>query len=110
MGKDSAAAAANKMFSGDVVAAILMANGCSSLSMRQYEMMSALDGKKTAFAFQHDFRCVNAKAKELKARVDAGEEFEPVKPGSGKGGKCGSGTKRGEMSRHRPGTVADPSQ
>lgn len=114
MGKDSADAAAGKMFSGDVVAAILVANGCTSLTMKQYEMMSALDGNTTASAFHHDFRCVNAEAKDLKARVEAGDKFEPVKPGNGAGGpgrgagNGGPSKKRGTYGQHVPSSdVAD---
>ncbi|EUC44230.1 hypothetical protein COCMIDRAFT_98704 [Bipolaris oryzae ATCC 44560] len=69
---------ADKMFSADVVAAVLYSTGTTSLSMKNYEMMSSLDGKKSAYGFQHDFRSVIAKAKELKARVEGGEEFAPV--------------------------------
>lgn len=70
------------MYSADVVAAVLCSTGTTSLSNKNYEMMSALDGKRTASAFQHDFRSVLAKAKELKARLDEGEGFEPVAPAS----------------------------
>ncbi|KAL5116261.1 hypothetical protein ACEQ8H_005819 [Pleosporales sp. CAS-2024a] len=78
----------SKMYSADVVAAVLMASGTTSLSMKQYEMMSALDGTRTANSFQHAFRAVLAKSKELKARVDGGEVFHPVQPIS----KRGTGT------------------
>jgi hypothetical protein len=70
----------SKMFSADVVAAVLLASGTTSLTMKQYEMMSALDGTRTASSFQHAFRAVLAKSKDLKARVEAGETFEPVQP------------------------------
>lgn len=74
-----------KVFSADVVAALLMSIGTTTLSMANYEHMSSLDGTKTANAFQHDFRSVIAKAKELKRRVEGGEEFKPIpaakKPG-----------------------------
>jgi hypothetical protein len=63
---------ASKMFSADVVAAVLAASGTTSLSMKQYEMMSALDA-------------VMAKSKELRARFEAGETFEPVAPASKRG-------------------------
>jgi hypothetical protein len=76
----------DKMFSADVVAAVLYSTGTTSLSKKNYEMMSALDGKKSACGFQHDFRSVIAKAKELKARVDGGKVFKPV-PSSAKRGK-----------------------
>ncbi|KAF1911546.1 hypothetical protein BDU57DRAFT_543035 [Ampelomyces quisqualis] len=79
-------AAAENLYSGDVVAAVLAASGTTSLTMKQYEMMSAMDGTRTASGFQHAFRAVIAKSKELKARVDAGEAFEPVVPATKRGG------------------------
>ncbi|KAI4685297.1 uncharacterized protein J4E84_006024 [Alternaria hordeiaustralica] len=81
----AAAEKAGKVFTADVVAAVLCSTGTTSLSNKNYEMMSALDGVKTASGFQHDFRSVLAKAKELKARLESGEEFEPVPPGSKRG-------------------------
>ncbi|KAF1932215.1 uncharacterized protein M421DRAFT_1869 [Didymella exigua CBS 183.55] len=77
---------AGKTYSADVVAAVLMATGTTPLSMKHYELMSSLDGVKTASEFQHDFRAVLARAKELKARVDNGEIFEPVAPATKRGG------------------------
>ncbi|KAF3046654.1 hypothetical protein E8E12_011438 [Didymella heteroderae] len=73
---------AEQMYSADVVAAVLMATGTTSLpaTMKHYEIMSSLDGVKTASAFQHDFRSVLAKAKQLKARVEKGAAFESVAP------------------------------
>ena len=67
-----------KTYSADVVAALLVATGTTSLTMRNYELMSSMDGVKTASAFQHDFRAVISKAKDLKTRIDNGEAFEPV--------------------------------
>ena len=81
----AAAEKAGKVFTADVVAAVLCSTGTTSLSNKNYEMMSALDGVKTASGFQHDFRSVLAKAKELKARLESGEEFDPVPPGSKRG-------------------------
>jgi hypothetical protein len=69
-----------KTFSADVVAAVLFSTGTTTISKKSLEIMSALDGTKTASGFEHDFRSVIAKAKELKARVESGEEFEPVQP------------------------------
>jgi len=90
------------MFSADVVAAVLCSTGTTSLSNKNYEMMSALDSKKTVSAFQHDFRTVLAKAKELKARVEHGEVFEPVPPGSARKSKS---KKQGKYSQqHLDGT------
>lgn len=77
-----------KMYSADVVAAVLAATGTISLSMKHYELMSSLDGVKTASAFQHDFRAVLARSKELKARLDSGEAFQSVKPSYKRGTCC----------------------
>lgn len=76
---------AAKTYSADVVAAVLFATGTTSLSMKHYEMMSAVDGVKTASGFQHDFRAILAKAKDLKDRVDNGEVFEQVQPTARRG-------------------------
>ncbi|KAF2707926.1 hypothetical protein K504DRAFT_458407 [Pleomassaria siparia CBS 279.74] len=67
-----------KMFSADVVAALIMSFSATSITKQQYELMSSMDGVKTPSAFQHDFRSVLAKAKELKSRIDNGEVFAPV--------------------------------
>ncbi|KAH7076801.1 hypothetical protein BKA63DRAFT_290506 [Paraphoma chrysanthemicola] len=80
----------SKMYSADVVAAVLTASGTTSLSTRQYEFMSALDGTRTASSFQHAFRAVLARAKELKTRIDNGEVFEPVQPFPKRGGTSAS--------------------
>jgi hypothetical protein len=77
-----------KTFSEDTVAVLLMALGSVSISSAQYAMMSSLDGTKTASSFQHGFRSVLKKAKELKARVDDGETFAPVAPTPKKRGTC----------------------
>ncbi|KAJ4296195.1 hypothetical protein N0V90_006239 [Kalmusia sp. IMI 367209] len=74
-----------KTFSEDTVAVLLMALGNTSISSAQYDMMSSLDGTKTASSFQHQFRSVLKKAKEFKARVDDGEKFEPVQPNKKRG-------------------------
>ena len=81
----AAADKSNKTYSADVVAALLVATGTTSLSMKNYELMSAIDGVKTASAFQHDFRAILSKAKDLKTRIDSGEEFETVQPTAKRG-------------------------
>jgi len=78
-------AATGKTFSEDTVSIILMALGTTSISTTQYEMMSAMDGQKTASAFQHQFRTVLKKAKDLKQRVDDGETFAAVTPSKKRG-------------------------
>ena len=72
-----------KTFTAEIVAVLLLAvkgSGTTpSISKQQYEMMSVLDGTRTADSFQHQLRAVTAKARELQARLDGGEKFEAVK-------------------------------
>ena len=51
-----------------------------TISKTHYELMSALDGKRTADAFQHQFRAVLARAKMLHEQRECGVPFEAVKP------------------------------
>ncbi|KAL5423171.1 hypothetical protein PMIN04_004140 [Paraphaeosphaeria minitans] len=74
-----------KMVSEDTVAVLLMAMGSTSITMAQYGIMSSLDGTRTASSFQHSFRSIIKKAKELQARVEAGETFEAVAPAKKRG-------------------------
>lgn len=69
-----------KMVSEDTVAVLLMAIGSTSITKAQYNIMSSLDGTRTASSFEHSFRSIVKKAKELQTRVDDGETFEPVAP------------------------------
>jgi hypothetical protein len=83
MGKaatDAAANAGRKMVLADCVSVLLMAVGNTTITKAQYNMMSAIDGTRTASSFEHQFRTITAKAKELKARVEDGEDFEPIPP------------------------------
>ncbi|KAI4701382.1 hypothetical protein J4E81_003122 [Alternaria sp. BMP 2799] len=75
-----------KVVPADCVSVLLMAIGSTTISKAQYEMMSALDGTRTASSFEHQFRTITAKAKELKARAEQGETFQPVAPAK-KGGQ-----------------------
>ena len=70
-----------KVVPADCVSILLMAIGTTSISKHQFEMMSTLDGTRTASSFEHQFRSITAKAKELKARVDDGAKSTPVPPG-----------------------------
>ncbi|KAL5379736.1 hypothetical protein DPSP01_008208 [Paraphaeosphaeria sporulosa] len=69
-----------------------MAMGSTSISKAQYNIMSSLDGTRTASSFEHSFRSIIKKAKELQARVDAGETFEAVAPAKKRGGASGGAT------------------
>ena len=80
-----AAATDAKMVSADCVSILLMSLGSTTITKAQYNMMSALDGTRTASSFEHQFRSITAKTKELKARADDGETFEPVPPGPKRG-------------------------
>ena len=77
--------AANETFSFDTVA-VLVANLSKkgmTLGMKDYAQMAKLDGKRTASSFDHGFRKVKARARELLA--EAGEDVEET-PKKGKGG------------------------
>ena len=65
-----------KMIAADCVAVLLMSH--PSIAKDMYEMMSAVDGTRTASSFEHQFRSVIARAKELKKRVDDGETFSAI--------------------------------
>ncbi|KAF1940269.1 hypothetical protein EJ02DRAFT_406947 [Clathrospora elynae] len=80
MGKVAANAGAQKMIGADVVSLLLMAIGNTSISKQQYYMMSAVDKNRTTSSFEHQFRSITTKAKELKVRQLAGEEFKAVVP------------------------------
>lgn len=69
-----------KMVPADWVSVLLIALGITTVTKAQYNMMSALDGTRTASSFEHQFRSITSRAKELKARVDGGEAFVPVQP------------------------------
>ncbi|KAF7185187.1 hypothetical protein HII31_13462, partial [Pseudocercospora fuligena] len=64
-----------------------------TLGDKHYQLMSALDGTRSANAFNHQFRKVKARAKELKQQADNGNGATPVK-GKARGGGGGSGKKR----------------
>jgi hypothetical protein len=74
-----------KMVPADCVSVLLMAIGSTSISKAQYDMMSALDGTRTASSFEHQFRSIIQKAKELKQRADNGETFAAVAPSKKRG-------------------------
>ncbi|CAG5172075.1 uncharacterized protein ALTATR162_LOCUS7419 [Alternaria atra] len=74
-----------KMVPADCVSVLLMALGSTTITRAQYDIMSALDGTRTASSFEHQFRTITAKAKELKARAENGETFQPVAPGNKRG-------------------------
>lgn len=67
-----------KMIPADVVSVLLMALGNTTITKEQLSMMSAIDGTRTASSFEHQFRSIIAKAKELKKRVEDGETFTAV--------------------------------
>ena len=82
-----------KTFTAETVAVLLLAikgSGATpsispSISKQQYEMMSALDGTRTADSFEHHLRAVTAKVRKLQARLDGDEKFEPVKAAKKRG-------------------------
>lgn len=86
MGKaNDSPAGGQKMIAADCVSVLLMALGCTGITRTQLEMMSAMDGTRTANSFEHQFRSIMSKARDLKKRVEDGEKFEPVEPGFKRG-------------------------
>ena len=67
-------------FSFETVACMIAAyeSGASTLGMAAYNKMAQLDGKRTACAFQHQFRDVKARARELAEELKA-EKGSPSK-------------------------------
>jgi hypothetical protein len=78
-------ASGQKMFSADIVSFLLAAVDHTSISKSQFDIMSALDGTRTASSFEHQFRSITQKAKELKSRLDNGEKFTQVSPSKKRG-------------------------
>ena len=76
---------AGKTFTFDTIAVLLaaMENHGVSLGRKDYDLMSALDGKRGPDGFQHEFRAVKKRALELCSEVKAGKEFTPVKKSKG---------------------------
>jgi hypothetical protein len=87
MARTTTDTSAGKSITADCVSVLLMALGNTSISKAQYDMMSAIDGNRTSSSFEHQFRSITQKAKELKARVEGGEKFVAVAPGQGGKGK-----------------------
>jgi hypothetical protein len=94
-------------FDFETMAVVLcaMAESGVTLGTKHYEMMSALDGKRGKDGFQHQFRKVKARAKELQEQIASGggKIVTPVKkakanpnnePGSATGKKSGGSGKR----------------
>jgi hypothetical protein len=70
-------------FSGELVACLLLKR---SISKDEYNMMSALDGTRTASALQHQFRAPLRRAREIEALQQElekeGKKWEGVTAGS----------------------------
>lgn len=90
-------------FSFDTVAvlvATIMANG-GNLGAKEYKRMSALDGTRGEHGFNHMFREVKRRAKELNDQAQANGELTPATkpkaaPGSAKKKAEATATKRGK--------------
>ncbi|CBX95720.1 predicted protein [Plenodomus lingam JN3] len=74
------APSASKDVLEDCIAVLMATGGSTSITGAQYDMMSSINGERTASSFQHQFRHIIAKSKELKQRLENGEEFPPVPP------------------------------
>lgn len=95
------AASNEQTFSFDTVAVLLSASGIV-VGSQHYKIMTALDNTKTASGYEHMFRKVKARAKEITEMREKGdfgvESPTPAKKGKAVdgGGKDGGSKKRGK--------------
>lgn len=75
------------------VLAVMDAKG-ATLGNKAYELMAKLDGNRSASAFQHQFRAVKNRGKDLAAELE-GETSKATTPKSAKKAPASSGKKRG---------------
>ncbi|KAH9873927.1 hypothetical protein IAQ61_004554 [Plenodomus lingam] len=88
------APSASKDVLEDCIAVLMATGGSTSITGAQYDMMSSINGERTASSFQHQFRHIIAKSKELKQRLENGEEFPPVPPPKKSGMYAGNSCSR----------------
>ena len=84
-----------------VLVALLDEKGVK-LGQTSYERMSALDGTRTASSFDHQFRKVKAKAKDIVAQDKTGEAVTPTP--KARGGSKASTPATGEKKAVKRGT------
>ena len=91
---------ADAQFTFETIACALavMDSKGSSLGNKAYELMSKLDGKRSASSFEHQFRAVKARAKELAAEL-SNESANATTPKSAKKAPASAGKKRSSMSQ-----------
>jgi len=78
------------------VLAVMDAKG-ATLGTKAYELMATLDGNRSASAFQHQFRAVKHRGKELASEL-GNESATPKTLKSAKKTATGSAKKRSSMS------------
>ncbi|KAK4560663.1 hypothetical protein LTR86_005241 [Recurvomyces mirabilis] len=84
-------------FDFETMAVVLYAMLESGVSLcgKHYEMMSAVDGSRGKDAFNHQFRKVKARAKELQDQAKKGGDVGTPVKGKPRGGGGGSAVKSG---------------
>lgn len=89
-------------FTFETMAVVLYAMLESGITLGgdHYKLMSAVDGKRTTDSFQHQFRKVKARAKELQTKAKAGDIAAPVTPGKKRAG-AGAGAVRSSAGRSK---------
>lgn len=85
-----------------VLCAAVLANG-GTIGGTQYKMMSAVDGKRTASSFEHQFRAIIKRAREIKDTMGT-TGVQPVTPKASRSRSTtqssrSGGKKRGLLSR-----------
>ena len=96
--KDQAAAANQQTFSFETMAVVLYAMQKSGVTLgtKHFEMMAAISGKGKD-SFNHQFRKVKARAKELGEQAKDGTLPAAASTPTKKGGAPGSGKKRSKL-------------
>lgn len=102
----------NQTFSAETVACLLavMEKAGVSVGLKHYELMAKLDGNRTKSSFEHQFRKVKARGKELQGELS--DVATPTKAGKAKNTTTtpSTGKKRGMSSFFGlAGTAKEPS-
>ncbi|KAF2850644.1 hypothetical protein T440DRAFT_507742 [Plenodomus tracheiphilus IPT5] len=104
-------ATAQKNILADCIAVLMATGGTTTITRAQYDMMSSVNGERTASSFEHQFRHIIAKSKELKQRLDNGENFTPVPPakkGYGNSAPVTPGKRKSADQKETPNKKATP--
>ncbi|EME89470.1 uncharacterized protein MYCFIDRAFT_86380 [Pseudocercospora fijiensis CIRAD86] len=82
-------------FTFQIVSCLLAAlsESGTTLGAKHYKIMAQIDGTKTASGYEHMFRAVKARAKEINEEIGRGEKEKKVEGGKNKRGRKVNNTK-----------------